>query len=658
MHTNGPGTPDVSGFTTYLFVSGAVAGAFVGLWALLGSPLMCVLSGAWCGVALAGTLAIRRYPRSARVVIGACMGAGTALIFVASLVTGMGSSGLTVFLVVMPAIAAYNEGFVQAVLWMLVCIAAVLGLHVIERVAPVPVLADATALDAFFDAGAVLLLGAIAVSARFSWDEAHHALARARDQAVDSADERLRFLWRMSHEIRTPLHGAIGMADVLIDSDLDPQQREAVRVIRQSADGLVEVVNRVLDLARLDADALELVEVRFELLDVLEDTLDLFAVIAWDRDIRISSHIDDDVPTTFVGDPIRVRQVLVNLVGNAVKHTHQGSVVVGVSRAGSDADGRIAFAVRDTGDGMDAETMRMLFEPFWQGDAGGPGGSGLGLALSRRLARRMGGDVKASSSAGLGSTFVFTVPLVDGGGRTTPVTRHAVLFDADPVPPTFVTAARSLGIGCVAPTASGPEPSLVVFAARHPRLSDVIQRAKVRYPGVPRVLLTSVADRDVRPRARELGLTDLLFEPARRDALRVLLEGPSLPSAPTPQPLGHARVLVVDDSPVNCQIASLMVERLGLVVASVDSGEAAIEQAATGAFDLVLMDVMMPGMSGIEAARAILTTMESPPVIVALSASNLEEQREECLAAGMAAHLDKPLSLDALARVLREHLPA
>ncbi|MCB9679412.1 MAG: response regulator [Alphaproteobacteria bacterium] len=645
----------IRGFNRFLLFTTGVAAVFVAVWIAAGAWPLAGISSAWCFVAATSRFWVLRRPDDVVSITGATMGATAALVFVAAMISGQGHSPLIVFLVVMPALSAYTEGTIQAILWSLTSAALVALLHLSEVWFPLPGQVPMPAqLDFLAYTLGVFLVGFIAVVGRRGWDETRLDLAAARDEALAASDQRMKFLSRMSHEIRTPLHGAIGMTEVLLGTELDEHQREAAEIVRRSANGLVEVVDRVLDLVRLDAGALELASTEFDLLDVVEDTLELFATASWERRVRLGTRIDPDVPTRVLGDPLRTRQVLVNLVGNAMKFTREGSVVVSVS---TPEPGRIAFAVSDTGSGIDAAALKKLFQPFWQVSvhtAAEHGGSGLGLALSRQLARVMGGDVQAASTPGEGSTFVFTAELRPVASEPAAPAGTALLLDPDPEVGTFVTAARAVGLD----VARGPSrPDWIVVHAKLPALAESLVQARERAPDAIPVLLTSLADDTVRPRAAELGFQHVLYEPVRRRALRALIAERE-PSEESPRALSPLRVLVVDDNPVNRRIAALMVGKLGMEHEAVDNGDDAVTGAQSGRFQVVLMDVMMPGLSGIEAAQRIRESMERPPIIIALSANNLEEQKRECLAAGMVAHLDKPLRIEALAEVLREHAPA
>ncbi len=684
--------------------------AFAVFWFRISTThIMAFLSFGWVLVAGACRVWVYRRPADLQAVIAATLGSGLALIFFACLFSGQSDSPFMVFLLTMPGLAAYRSGGRSAVLWTLVSIALIAVLFASRELTPVPKSGDLPRyMQALAWVSAAGLLCIFAVSQRNSWDMSRRELAVARDEALEAADQRMRFLNRMSHEIRTPLHGAIGMSEMLLRTELDASQQEAAAIVKRSATGLVEVVDRVLDLARLDADALELVQVEFDVLGVIEDVLDLFAVQAWERGIRLGVAVAEDVPERALGDPIRVRQVLVNLVGNAMKYTEQGGVIVEVAQNWPEGTGeiegegarasalaaRLQFRVRDTGPGIPPDLLEKLFVPFWQVDverATRVGGSGLGLALSRNLARRMNGDVVATSEVGKGSVFTFTgqIPKIKSNSWRGRAPRARMLLveerDAVDIPLTFVAMAQRIGVAVEVvrgiPEVSGDEPpaardldllAVWVRAIEHLPSDDIQARIRAlrrHAPTAPVLLVTSIADRTIAPGAQELGFDHVVFEPVRRSGIRAILRlsshiEQSHPGTviPTPTPL-HPRVapvgvLVVDDNPVNRKVAALMCQRLGHRVDVVPSGEAAVEAvcAEPGKWDVVLMDVMMPGISGIEAARRIQESVAPPPTIFALSASDDAAQRQECDQAGMVAHLKKPLTVDDLRRALADHL--
>jgi signal transduction histidine kinase/CheY-like chemotaxis protein len=534
----------------------------------------------------------------------------------------------------------------------------------------------------FFMGVAVIqsLLLAAAVAER---RHAEEAMREARDMArAAEADAQVRsaFLANMSHEIRTPIHGMLGMTGLLLDTSLEPAQREYAEILRRSGDALVTLINDTLDLSKLEAGKLDLEHMDFDLTDAIEGVVELLSQQAHSKGVELVCVIHADVPIWVNGDPSRLRQIVTNLVGNALKFTATGEVVVRVALASELPDEwLIRVTVMDTGIGIPVEAQQRLFEAFSQGDASTTrrfGGTGLGLTICKELVELMRGSIGFESEPDERTQFWFTVPL----GR--PQTRR-VLGDVDELRGARVLcaathaavrealerhlAALGMEADCVD---DGPqalarlretphalaiiEPQMTVAIGLE--LVDAIRRDPA-LDTVPLVGLSALGDHEVsKGRA---GVAAFLTKPIRRAQLRERLHAvtraPSPASQASPRARTSARILLVDDNRINQKVAVLIIEKQGYVVDVASNGREAVEACARHAYELVLMDCEMPEMDGLAATAAIRVseadTGRRVP-IVGVTGHAMPEHRARCLEAGMDDYVIKPLKPETLVAVL------
>uniref|UniRef100_UPI00378395D6 ATP-binding protein n=1 Tax=Prosthecobacter sp. TaxID=1965333 RepID=UPI00378395D6 len=544
---------------------------------------------------------------------------------------------------------------------------------------------------------AVILLGGIAImlcKEQHKRDHYESRLLAARDAALDSVQATSTFVATVSHEIRTPMNGVLGTADLMLrDHTLTPRQREGLDTIRSSGKSLMAIINDILDLSKLQAGEMKLHNESFSLEEVVEDVVALFAASATRKNLELTPHLAPDLPRQLMGDHLRLRQVLGNLVSNAIKFTERGGVTVHVvRRPDMETDGRacLRFEVRDTGPGIAKEDQARLFQPFSQVDvklAQRHGGTGLGLAISRELVLRMNGALNVESSRGQGATFWFTAcfMIVEEAFETPVLESRPILIALENRPMTADAIRDHATAWGLKPMVYGhvadiprqapwnahamEQPTRAVVIISHTAQDWLEQIRHLRQlewlKGVPVFLMTDQEDISAEQMARE-GLQATLHYPFRPSDLYDHLAGADVavakeevPSRPLQLP--RARVIVADDNPVNQRVLANQLEYLGLEVVPCFNGLEAVARVKAGEGVLVLMDCEMPEMDGYEASRKIREwegANKRPPIpIIAVTAHVMAGALEQCLECGMNSYLTKPMELEKLQQMLLKWLP-